>query len=72
MTELIIIGSIIFIRVWLSHKGLHKQAEKNHKGLIEQQKKTNDLLEHLIDVTTHGVNNDRLCHSEKTSYYRRK
>ena len=66
--ELAIIGIIIFIRVWLSHKGLYKQAEKNHKGLIEQQKKTNDLLTQLIRLTAHGIENDTLVHSQKRSY----
>jgi hypothetical protein len=33
---LVIIGVAIFIRVWLSQLGLHKQADKHHKEVVNK------------------------------------
>ena len=33
---LVIIGVAIFIRVWLSQLGLHKQADKHHKEVVDK------------------------------------
>jgi hypothetical protein len=33
---LVIIGVGIFIRVWLSQLGLHKQADEHHKELVDK------------------------------------
>jgi len=32
---LMMIGVLIYIRVWLSQLGLHEQAEKHHKELVD-------------------------------------
>ena len=40
---LVIIGVAIFIRVWLSQLGLHKQADKHHKEVVDKFDSLHDV-----------------------------
>lgn len=49
---LVIIGVAIFIRVWLSQLGLWKQADKNHKEVVNKFYLLHDVVQQrelLID-----------------------
>lgn len=41
---LVIIGVAIFIRVWLSQLGLHKQADKHHKELVDKFESLHNVI----------------------------